>query len=280
MTLGERILQYRTARSWSQEDLADLLDVSRQSVSKWETDASTPDLDKIVRLSEIFEVSLDQLVTGKEPTEAPPPAQAPLDPPPKMSAGQLVKTILGVVLLCIGFVLGIVLLLISGEYIAVMLYVAPLILCGVICLTVRRRTGLWCLWTLFFWLDFYLRLATGITWTIVLFTLQYQPEWNYMRLAIGWFMLIFIIILLISTAVSYRELRLPPEKQNLCKLAVLLAAALILCPLLSSFLPPFIVLYGLHMGRFLVSAMQLILLARAIVLGAAMLRYYKTQRGA
>ena len=86
--------------------------------------------------------------------------------------------------------------------------------------------------------------------------------------------------LLFLTAVSYRKLRQPPGKENLCKLAVLLAAVLILCPLLSRFLPPFIALYGLDMGRFLVSAMQLILLAWAIVLGAAMLRHYKTQRGA
>ena len=43
MTLGEHILQYRTARGWSQEDLADALEVSRQSVSKWETGASAPD---------------------------------------------------------------------------------------------------------------------------------------------------------------------------------------------------------------------------------------------
>lgn len=274
MTLGERILQYRTARDWSQEDLAAALEVSRQSVSKWETDASTPELDKIVRMSKIFGVTLDELVTGKDPAQAPPEA------PAKDSVGQMMKTILGAVLLCVGFALSVALILISSGYIAVLLYTAPLILCGMICLTVRRRTGLWCVWALYFWLDFYLRIATGITWNIVLYTLHYKPEWNYVRLGIGWFMLIWIVILLILTAVSYRKLRLPPGKENLCKLAVLLAAVLILCPLLSRFLPPFIALYGLDMGRFLVSAMQLILLAWAIVLGAAMLRHYKTQRGA
>ena len=90
MTLGEHILQYRTARGWSQEDLADALEVSRQSVSKWETDASTPELDKIVRLSEIFQVSIDELVTGKAPPEPEPEpvsdtgpvASSPPAPPP------------------------------------------------------------------------------------------------------------------------------------------------------------------------------------------------------
>ena len=48
MTLGERIYERRAARNLSQTDLADALGVSRQSVSKWETDASVPDLDKLV----------------------------------------------------------------------------------------------------------------------------------------------------------------------------------------------------------------------------------------
>ena len=68
MTLGERICAQRTAHHLSQTDLADTLGVSRQSVSKWETDASVPDLDKLVKMCELFETSLDQLVRGAEPT--------------------------------------------------------------------------------------------------------------------------------------------------------------------------------------------------------------------
>ena len=48
MTLGQRIYQLRTKMHLSQGDLADKLEVSRQSVSKWETDASVPELDKLV----------------------------------------------------------------------------------------------------------------------------------------------------------------------------------------------------------------------------------------
>lgn len=286
MTLGERILQYRTARSWSQEDLADLLDVSRQSVSKWETDASTPDLDKIVRLSEIFEVSLDQLVTGSEPApepqepQTPPPVESIPETPAKLPAGKIIQIVLGGVFLLLGAVLGILLLLMNGGHITLIL-ITPLLLCGVICLSARRRAALWCGWTLFFWLDYFLRISVGVTWQILLIDPEFRTEHGLsVQSSVAWFLLLWIAALLFLTAVSYRKLRLPPGKENLCKLAVLLAAALILCPLLSSFLPPFIVLYGLDMGRFLVSAMQLILLARAIVLGAAMLRYYKTQRGA
>lgn len=65
MSSGERIAEYRTKQHMSQNDLADALDVSRQSVSKWETDASVPELEKLVQLCDIFGVSMDVLVRGK-----------------------------------------------------------------------------------------------------------------------------------------------------------------------------------------------------------------------
>ena len=66
MTLGENIVRLRTQKNWSQGDLADALDISRQSVSKWETDASIPELDKLLKLSELFGVTLDELVRGED----------------------------------------------------------------------------------------------------------------------------------------------------------------------------------------------------------------------
>lgn len=66
MNLGERICRLRNERNMSQGDLADALEVSRQSISKWETHGSVPDLDKLVKLSELFDISLDELIAGKE----------------------------------------------------------------------------------------------------------------------------------------------------------------------------------------------------------------------
>lgn len=63
MELGERIMEQRKKRGWSQEDLAEQLDISRQSVSKWESGASTPDLDKIIRMSQLFGITTDALLT-------------------------------------------------------------------------------------------------------------------------------------------------------------------------------------------------------------------------
>ena len=64
MTLGQHLTHLRTGRGWSQDVLAEQLGVSRQSVSKWETDSSVPDLDKLLGLSALFGVTLDELVKG------------------------------------------------------------------------------------------------------------------------------------------------------------------------------------------------------------------------
>ena len=64
MSLAERITELRKSRGWSQEELAEQLGVSRQSVSKWESESATPDIEKIVKLSEIFGVSTDYLIKG------------------------------------------------------------------------------------------------------------------------------------------------------------------------------------------------------------------------
>lgn len=62
MILAEKIIKMRKANGWSQEDLAMHMGVSRQSVSKWESMASIPDLDKIVKMSQLFGVSTDYLL--------------------------------------------------------------------------------------------------------------------------------------------------------------------------------------------------------------------------
>lgn len=72
MILAEKIIALRKRMNWSQEELAEKLDISRQSVSKWEVGATIPDLDKILRMSELFGVSTDYLLKDEmEGTELP-----------------------------------------------------------------------------------------------------------------------------------------------------------------------------------------------------------------
>lgn len=65
MTIGEKITNMRNSLGLSQEALADKLSVSRQSVSKWETDQAQPQIDKILQLCELFSVSTDELLCDK-----------------------------------------------------------------------------------------------------------------------------------------------------------------------------------------------------------------------
>lgn len=136
MTLGDRIAALRTARKLSQGELAEKLNVSRQSVSKWETGASTPELDKLILLCELFQISLDELVGRTENAAPPQPAPAPAQPQPRPVSTQRV---VGFILLAIGL-LCCVLALFAGSGLFVI--GGYLLLCSVVCLWMKRYAGL------------------------------------------------------------------------------------------------------------------------------------------
>ena len=73
MILADKIIDLRKKNGWSQEELAEQLNVSRQSVSKWESGMSVPDLNKIIAMSELFGVSTDYLL--KDALDAPTPSE-------------------------------------------------------------------------------------------------------------------------------------------------------------------------------------------------------------
>ena len=71
MTTGEKIALLRKQKSMTQEELAEVLNISRQSVSRWEMDVAFPETDKLIRISKLFECSIDFLLnnTVKENTD-------------------------------------------------------------------------------------------------------------------------------------------------------------------------------------------------------------------
>ena len=66
MNLGEKLLELRKSKHLSQEEVAYKLNVTRQTVSKWETDQSTPDFDKVIPLCELYDITPDELFKGKK----------------------------------------------------------------------------------------------------------------------------------------------------------------------------------------------------------------------
>ena len=152
MSLGETIYRLRTERNLSQGDLADALDVSRQSVSKWENNSAVPELDKLIKMAQIFDITLDELVTGEQKFYAAPP---PAPPAPVQETGKTKlssQQILGIVLLVFGGLCLIVFtvveiftgLLFLGFSIAL-----PILLCGLICLLCKKSVGLACGWAVY-----------------------------------------------------------------------------------------------------------------------------------
>ena len=143
MTLGERIAYYRGKMGLSQGELAERLNVSRQAVSKWETDAGLPDLDRLIALSGLFDITLDELVKGSAPSPAPadqpepaviPPAEKPTEKAPS-SSGQ--KTV-GYILLGVGLLCAVLALFLNW---ALLIPAGYLLICAVLCLTLRRYAG-------------------------------------------------------------------------------------------------------------------------------------------
>ena len=140
MTLGERICQYRVRRRLSQQEVAEKLEVSRQSVSKWETDGAVPELDKLVKLCELFDVGLDELVRGEEPKPKG-TDDGPAIPPPVIEVRAAreqvpIWLVLGCVLLAIGL-LGFLILMAFSNIFTV--YALPFALFGVVCLVAKRE---------------------------------------------------------------------------------------------------------------------------------------------
>lgn len=130
MTLAEKLLSLRTERGLSQEDLAEQTGVSRQSVSKWETGQSVPDLDKIIKLADLFDVSVDELVREGERPRPPEPKviYVERDRKPEWTAAQKLGVVfegVGVGMIAVGF-MGLGLLFLTGA--ALIILGLPLLL--------------------------------------------------------------------------------------------------------------------------------------------------------
>jgi len=139
VSLGQRICQYRTRRGMSQLELAERLEVSRQSISKWETDVSTPELEKLVKMCEVFEVTLDELVRGIQPPE--PQPDAPPQPQPVVVQKTPARFIVGGVLLLCGLLIFVQLWLFRQEDILTSILFASIIAApGIAALKVEEST--------------------------------------------------------------------------------------------------------------------------------------------
>ena len=149
MSVGKNIYELRIAKNLSQGDLAEILDVSRQSVSKWETDAAIPDLDKLMKMCNVFDVTLDELTgraaKGKDEIKT----VAVIERKAEWEHTKIV----GYVLLATSL-LATVLLFAFSDDIDFPYFVFPILvsafICSTVCLCVKDNVGYWCIWAALF----------------------------------------------------------------------------------------------------------------------------------
>lgn len=275
MSLGTNISRLRAEKRLSQGDLAEVLEVSRQSVSKWETDSSVPDLNRLMKLSQLFGVTLDELVTGAEPpvkVETPPVMVSPSMPGRKIA---------GIILFCMAFLAFLIPTGLGGILIGLILAV-PFLVCGIICFLARRRPGLWCAWVLYLMADSCLHSSTALSWVYIHYTFSWeQMELPPVYIIVAWIQVLLTLALLIATVRSFRKSPFPPNRRNGAILALVWAGFLVSrLPFIYLILP--LGAYVLSIGALmaLVSTVQgiasLILLAIALTLSVRMVAAWRT----
>ncbi len=140
--LGERIYRLRSENNLSQGELAEKLDVSRQAVSKWENNVSIPELDKIAAISELFGVTTDVLIKGREINET--KEKETLSPPIIIEhtesgfSGRKTIQILGIIFIVLGILLATLMVLIAADWVFIGMFLL-LAVNGVVLLVSKKH---------------------------------------------------------------------------------------------------------------------------------------------
>ena len=213
MKLCEQIYKFRCEKKLSQSELAEALDVSRQSVSKWETGAAVPELSKLMLMSELFGVSLDELVKGSE-SEYRDAEECKVMPKTtqiiyqrregRITAGYFLVFFGGFALL---------LLTVLGGFLAGLVFSVPLFLCALICFTCRRRAGLWCAWLIYWCVNIYLRIATGISSSAWVRYIEFNADMTVQTI-VSLIMFAVEIGMVASTVISFRNVRFDLSRKS------------------------------------------------------------------
>ena len=279
MSLGSNISRLRAEHHLSQGDLAEALEVSRQSVSKWETDSSVPDLDRLVKLSRVFDVTLDELVMGAEP-------QLKVETPPVMVSPSMPgRKIAGIILFCMSFLAFLVPTVLGGLLEGLVLAV-PFLVCGIICFLAQKRPGLWCAWAVYLLAYIICYYGTGLSWTYVFFTFSWEESGTPVYTIAAWIQVLATLALLVGTVCSFRTSSFLPTRRNGIVLALMwtcfLADRLSISPIFHLILEldgsavsngPLMALVSIVQG-----IVSLILLAVALTLSVRMFAAWRTSR--
>ena len=232
ITLGERICKYRTARGLSQLELSEILDVSRQSISKWETDVAVPELSKLVKMSEVFEISLDALVLGKADDVREDAIRAgnvttPLALVEEIRERSRLKTGFGFCFIGVGILLSFLILILAGDILAALFLFVPFGISAFFCLKQFCYAALWCFETWYCWIAAYFYYATGCHWNAWLPRLIYFSEDGIeIQTILSFFFFIILVFFICMTIFVHRKKKYKFSKKKHIILAAITALAI------------------------------------------------------
>lgn len=190
---GERIYNLRISNNMSQGNLADRLGVSRQTVSKWENNICMPETDKLILLSEIFQVSTDYILKGDE--EQPKASDTIIEIVPHTDE-RIIKKYVGIVLAIIFFLIAIFILLMGGSFLAIP--AAAIGLLGVLfALNIKHP------WLIISWITYIISISvlpffTSLSMHRIFDPVIYQKGYT-LHLILNWLCWILLFILIAAT---------------------------------------------------------------------------------
>ncbi len=216
MTFGERLYQLRKEKNLSQEELAEHLAVSRQSISRWENGTATPDFEKTVRLSELFETTTDYLLKGTAESLNVSDSETPAA---KTSIPTWRKVLAAVLLVLsgLGFLNG----FIGGGWLEYYISIPlPLAVLGFILLFSRKRTLLRFIWTLYLFTTILLKTSMGLSWNCFFALFRPHPATNQ-YIPSGFALFLLMLAVVIYTALFFRKQPVKNIKLHLITLCLM-----------------------------------------------------------
>lgn len=205
MTIGKRISNLRKERSYSQEYVAEKLNVSRQAVSKWEQDQCAPDTYNLIALAELFGVSVEYIAVGqRDKSEISEEKSVHSDNKDVLS----VRKIIGLILLGAGLLSLILGALFSVLLLGISLY---LLVGGILCLTVSKRVWLVIMWT---YLGITLLLILIMSIPDILYLLGGESATQGVAISMGGLVLLIFLAFVIIAVIVTIVLLLKAKKNN------------------------------------------------------------------
>ena len=199
MNLGEKLYQLRTSKGYSQDKLSEMLDVSRQSISKWENNLAVPELDKLVKLSEIFDISLDMLIKGEESKNETSVEKKFVVTENHRKIAYVLFGLSGLLM-----ILGTITASIVGLVFSLIICI-PFIISGFIYLKCEDNAGLWTGWTFYIYYTSLLLIMTGINTHTFINQIRSGLDLNFQSV-VSIIQLIILILLIVNTVIRFSKI--------------------------------------------------------------------------